>query len=192
MRPCEDTFPSLLPVQPRICHRDSPHPRSRSFPSLSLSLTASVNPYLTNLDEIKQGIMLGRGDRARRFAASSFGALFICSGTETLRDRVKDTGEHLTVYNHCCSTMTSDYAFTQEELNISDGVGYPNAYAELCRHCRAGLYSHGPPFTFMPYCLQQQQWFQKRHKKAMTEALEKIKAELMLLGFVSLLLTVGT
>ena len=124
MRPYEDTFPSLLPVQPRICHRDSPHPRSRSFPSLSLSLTASVNPYLTNLDEIKQGIMLGRGfsksphstrwslerpphfwsvaclshrDRARRFAASSFGALFICSGTETLRDRVKDTGEHLTV-----------------------------------------------------------------------------------------------
>ncbi|PON33101.1 Mlo-related protein [Parasponia andersonii] len=46
--------------------------------------------------------------------------------------------------------------------------------------------------------------FQKRHKKAMTEALEKIKAgdhiftnifartELMLLGFISLLLTVGT
>ncbi|XP_022769423.1 MLO protein homolog 1-like [Durio zibethinus] len=35
-------------------------------------------------------------------------------------------------------------------------------------------------------------WFQKRHKKAMMEALEKIKAELMLLGFISLLLTVGT
>ncbi|KAJ4702315.1 MLO-like protein [Melia azedarach] len=35
-------------------------------------------------------------------------------------------------------------------------------------------------------------WFQKRQKKAMTEALEKIKAELMLLGFISLLLTVGT
>ncbi|KAL5557690.1 hypothetical protein UlMin_033901 [Ulmus minor] len=35
-------------------------------------------------------------------------------------------------------------------------------------------------------------WFQKRNKKAMTEALEKIKAELMLLGFISLLLTVGT
>ncbi|XP_058080207.1 MLO protein homolog 1-like [Magnolia sinica] len=34
-------------------------------------------------------------------------------------------------------------------------------------------------------------WFQKRHKKAMLEALEKIKAELMLLGFISLLLTVG-
>ncbi|KAH6768295.1 hypothetical protein C2S51_013631 [Perilla frutescens var. frutescens] len=35
-------------------------------------------------------------------------------------------------------------------------------------------------------------WFQKRDKKAMIEALEKIKAELMLLGFISLLLTVGT
>ncbi|KDP36763.1 hypothetical protein JCGZ_08054 [Jatropha curcas] len=37
-----------------------------------------------------------------------------------------------------------------------------------------------------------EKWFQKRHNKAMTEALEKIKAELMLLGFISLLLTVGT
>lgn len=35
-------------------------------------------------------------------------------------------------------------------------------------------------------------WFHKHHKKAMSEALEKIKAELMLLGFISLLLTMGT
>nr|GEZ25734.1 MLO protein homolog 1-like [Tanacetum cinerariifolium] len=34
--------------------------------------------------------------------------------------------------------------------------------------------------------------FQKKQKKAMLEALEKMKAELMLLGFLSLLLTVGT
>ncbi|KAG2695043.1 hypothetical protein I3760_08G172400 [Carya illinoinensis] len=34
-------------------------------------------------------------------------------------------------------------------------------------------------------------WFQKRQKKAMSEALEKIKAELMLLGFISLLITFG-
>ncbi|KAJ8629335.1 hypothetical protein MRB53_022658 [Persea americana] len=34
-------------------------------------------------------------------------------------------------------------------------------------------------------------WFQKKHKKAMLEALEKIKAELMLTGFISLLLTLG-
>ncbi|XP_042455360.1 MLO protein homolog 1-like [Zingiber officinale] len=35
------------------------------------------------------------------------------------------------------------------------------------------------------------EWFQKKQKKAMNEALEKIKAELMLLGFISLLLTIG-
>ncbi|KAL5210981.1 hypothetical protein ABZP36_006604 [Zizania latifolia] len=34
-------------------------------------------------------------------------------------------------------------------------------------------------------------WFHKREKKALGEALEKIKAELMLLGFISLLLTVA-
>ncbi|MCL7026761.1 hypothetical protein MKW94_024647 [Papaver nudicaule] len=34
-------------------------------------------------------------------------------------------------------------------------------------------------------------WFQGKHKRALYEALEKIKSELMLLGFLSLLLTVG-
>ncbi|EOA40001.1 hypothetical protein CARUB_v10008691mg [Capsella rubella] len=34
-------------------------------------------------------------------------------------------------------------------------------------------------------------WFRKKHKKALFEALEKVKAELMLLGFISLLLTIG-
>ncbi|XP_050207547.1 MLO-like protein 9 [Mercurialis annua] len=33
------------------------------------------------------------------------------------------------------------------------------------------------------------EWFQSRHKKALYEALEKVKAELMVLGFISLLLT---
>ncbi|AES74105.1 hypothetical protein MtrunA17_Chr3g0144171 [Medicago truncatula] len=37
-----------------------------------------------------------------------------------------------------------------------------------------------------------EKWFHKKHKKAMSEALEKIKEELMLLGFISLLLTFGT
>ncbi|XP_058075077.1 MLO-like protein 6 isoform X2 [Magnolia sinica] len=35
-----------------------------------------------------------------------------------------------------------------------------------------------------------EKWLKKRHKRALHEALEKIKAELMLLGFISLLLTV--
>ncbi|KAK6231571.1 Mlo-related protein - like 6 [Theobroma cacao] len=34
-------------------------------------------------------------------------------------------------------------------------------------------------------------WLKKRHKRALCEALEKIKSELMLFGFMSLLLTVG-
>ncbi|XP_027346490.1 MLO-like protein 10 isoform X2 [Abrus precatorius] len=34
-------------------------------------------------------------------------------------------------------------------------------------------------------------WLQERHKKALLEALEKVKAELMILGFISLLLTFG-
>ncbi|KAL4318294.1 hypothetical protein GQ457_18G004150 [Hibiscus cannabinus] len=34
-------------------------------------------------------------------------------------------------------------------------------------------------------------WLRKKHKRALYEALEKIKSELMLLGFISLLLTVG-
>ncbi|XP_010547373.1 PREDICTED: MLO-like protein 6 [Tarenaya hassleriana] len=33
-------------------------------------------------------------------------------------------------------------------------------------------------------------WFKKKHKKALYEALEKVKAELMLMGFISLLLTI--
>ncbi|KAK1411977.1 hypothetical protein QVD17_32874 [Tagetes erecta] len=35
-------------------------------------------------------------------------------------------------------------------------------------------------------------WFKKKRKKALYESLQKIKAELMLLGFISLLLTAGT
>ncbi|KAL7192813.1 hypothetical protein ACSBR2_024601 [Camellia fascicularis] len=34
-------------------------------------------------------------------------------------------------------------------------------------------------------------WFRERHKKALFEALEKVKSELMVLGFISLLLTFG-
>ncbi|GMP32223.1 hypothetical protein CsSME_00006078 [Camellia sinensis var. sinensis] len=34
-------------------------------------------------------------------------------------------------------------------------------------------------------------WFRERHKKALIEALEKVKSELMVLGFISLLLTFG-
>lgn len=54
-------------------------------------------------------------------------------------------------------TMAFDYAFTGGEMEIDDGLGYPKAYAKLCRDRSVGPYSHGPPFTFVPYCLQQQE-----------------------------------
>ncbi|KAH0982691.1 hypothetical protein GBA52_009868 [Prunus armeniaca] len=44
--------------------------------------------------------------------------------------------------------MAFDYSFTADEMAIDDGLGYPKAYAKLCRDRSAGPYSHGPPFTF--------------------------------------------
>ncbi|KAJ4844805.1 Protein mlo2 [Turnera subulata] len=35
-----------------------------------------------------------------------------------------------------------------------------------------------------------EKWLEKKHKPALVEALEKVKAELMLMGFISLMLTV--
>ncbi|XP_022720906.1 protein lava lamp-like [Durio zibethinus] len=51
--------------------------------------------------------------------------------------------------------MAVDYAFTDKEMMIDEGLGYPRAYAKICRDSSLGPYNHGPPFTFMPYVLQQ-------------------------------------
>ncbi|TVU21539.1 hypothetical protein EJB05_31180, partial [Eragrostis curvula] len=46
-------------------------------------------------------------------------------------------------------------AFTEEEKAVDDGLGYPKAYARLCRGGAVGLpYCHGPPHAFLPYVLQ--------------------------------------
>lgn len=47
--------------------------------------------------------------------------------------------------------------FTEEEMAVDQGVGYPRAYAKLCRDRSFGPYSYGPPFTFTPYALVQQE-----------------------------------
>lgn len=47
--------------------------------------------------------------------------------------------------------------FSAQELRIDEGLGYPKAYAKLCRDRGFGPYSHGPPFTFTPYALQPHQ-----------------------------------
>ncbi|GMI73124.1 hypothetical protein like AT3G15550 [Hibiscus trionum] len=51
--------------------------------------------------------------------------------------------------------MAVDYAFADEEMVLDEGLGYPRAYAKICRDRTLGPYNHGPPFTFIPYILQQ-------------------------------------
>ncbi|KAI3684274.1 hypothetical protein L6452_33495 [Arctium lappa] len=53
--------------------------------------------------------------------------------------------------------MADDLMFSAQELRIDEGLGYPKAYAKLCRDRGFGPYSHGPPFTFTPYALQSHQ-----------------------------------
>ncbi|THF94102.1 uncharacterized protein LOC114321313 [Camellia sinensis] len=50
--------------------------------------------------------------------------------------------------------MAADLLFTEEEMAIDEGLGYPKAYAKLCRDHSVCPYIHGPPFTFTPYALQ--------------------------------------
>ena len=48
-------------------------------------------------------------------------------------------------------------ALTEEGRAVDDALGYPKAYARLCRGSGAatGLpYAHGPPHAFLPYVLQ--------------------------------------
>ncbi|CAK9324609.1 unnamed protein product [Citrullus colocynthis] len=53
--------------------------------------------------------------------------------------------------------MANKYLFSEEEMAIDEAVGHPQAYAKLCRDRQAGLYTHGPPFTFTPYSLKKQE-----------------------------------
>ncbi|KAJ3701258.1 hypothetical protein LUZ61_004963 [Rhynchospora tenuis] len=54
--------------------------------------------------------------------------------------------------------MGTRMAFTEEERGIDETLGYPKAYTKLCKSPNLlGPYSHGPPFTFIPYMLQPQE-----------------------------------
>ncbi|KAJ8755946.1 hypothetical protein K2173_024491 [Erythroxylum novogranatense] len=50
-----------------------------------------------------------------------------------------------------------DYAFTEEDLVVDVGLGYPKAYAKLCRNGVCEAYASGPPFTFTPYPMQKEE-----------------------------------
>ncbi|KAJ8535975.1 hypothetical protein K7X08_034376 [Anisodus acutangulus] len=51
--------------------------------------------------------------------------------------------------------MAGDLVFTPEEMVIDQGLGYPKAYAKICKDRSFGPFRHGPPFTFTPYALPQ-------------------------------------
>eukprot|EP00268_Persea_americana_P062742 TRINITY_DN8065_c0_g3_i2.p1 TRINITY_DN8065_c0_g3~~TRINITY_DN8065_c0_g3_i2.p1 ORF type:complete len:775 (-),score=197.75 TRINITY_DN8065_c0_g3_i2:269-2593(-) len=54
--------------------------------------------------------------------------------------------------------MATRSSFTEEEISINEGLGYPKAYAKLCRNPHLfNPYYCGPPSTFIPYSLQKQQ-----------------------------------
>ncbi|GER31213.1 hypothetical protein STAS_07196 [Striga asiatica] len=53
--------------------------------------------------------------------------------------------------------MVSKLVFTDEEMAVDEGLGYPKAFAKLCRDPGFGPFSHGPPFAFNPYALGQQE-----------------------------------
>lgn len=53
--------------------------------------------------------------------------------------------------------MVDRIVFADDEMVVDQGVGYPRAYARLCRDRGLGPFSHGPPFTFTPYALVPQE-----------------------------------
>ncbi|GMH15941.1 hypothetical protein Nepgr_017782 [Nepenthes gracilis] len=58
------------------------------------------------------------------------------------------------------------YGYTEEDMLVDERLGYPRAYAKLCRDRSLSPYSHGPPFAFDPYSLQPREllrWFRQSY-----------------------------
>ncbi|CAN8270190.1 unnamed protein product [Cochlearia groenlandica] len=58
--------------------------------------------------------------------------------------------------------MSEDYAITEEDMIIDESQGYPRAYAKICRDFDSYPYRNGPPFTFVPYILHQNEMLRNR------------------------------
>nr|GMD35524.1 titin homolog [Ipomoea batatas] len=50
-----------------------------------------------------------------------------------------------------------DFVFTADEMAVDDNLGYPKAFAMLCKDRSFSPYSRAPPFTFIPYALPPQE-----------------------------------
>ncbi|CAI9114055.1 OLC1v1014674C1 [Oldenlandia corymbosa var. corymbosa] len=53
--------------------------------------------------------------------------------------------------------MAADLVFTEEEIAVDGALGYPKAFAKLCKDRSFSTHCHGPPLTFTPYALNQQE-----------------------------------
>ncbi|XP_047316944.1 eukaryotic translation initiation factor 5B-like [Impatiens glandulifera] len=51
--------------------------------------------------------------------------------------------------------MASNLFFTEEEMVVDESLGYPKAFAKLCKDRSLNPYFNGPPITFIPYAPQQ-------------------------------------
>ncbi|KAK6912147.1 hypothetical protein RJ641_024240 [Dillenia turbinata] len=58
--------------------------------------------------------------------------------------------------------MASITGFAEEDMKVYEGLGYPKAYAKLCRDRQINPFNHGPPFTFIPYGLHQREVLRER------------------------------
>ncbi|KAG6498746.1 uncharacterized protein LOC121995726 [Zingiber officinale] len=85
---------------------------------------------------------------------------------------------------------TTNQSFAEEEgMAVDDGLGYPKAYAKLCRTLSVlNPYANGPPFAFLPYTLKPQEALREKDLNQMfpvidPEALPFVNPR----GFVNLL-----
>ncbi|KAJ6427282.1 hypothetical protein OIU84_022806 [Salix udensis] len=69
--------------------------------------------------------------------------------------------------------MAADYAFKVEDMEIDEGFGFPRAYAKLCRDRGiVGTCTHGPPFAFTPYEMEQHEVLRTRELDQMFPVIE--------------------
>ncbi|TMW93973.1 hypothetical protein EJD97_010933 [Solanum chilense] len=69
--------------------------------------------------------------------------------------------------------MAGDLVFTPEEMVIDQGLGYPKAYAKICKDRSFGPFSRGPPFTFTPYALPQHEVLRAKELDEMFPIIEQ-------------------
>ncbi|KAJ4718248.1 trichohyalin [Melia azedarach] len=64
--------------------------------------------------------------------------------------------------------MAADYTFSEDDMVVDEGLGFPKAYAKICRDpAGVGLYNSGPPFCFTPFGLQEDETLRAKELEKM-------------------------